>query len=214
MSLNTFFGDFNICETGLGTKIHNVSSPKLGRMFEEVVYTLFSTLLKYKSKWLTPWSGKNGAPVCHPQNIRKISTYGLRKMVEPQTLEIDIMNLKKNCHSKYEMYHGPVRQYLSPYAYQQISDMVDMDHYDLDIMLWTQIVYSMIYMFDKGDEKTKIDIVNALKPLYFARSISFDYKTSRYSVPFAEREVISQAMAFLSQKPYLLGLYMGNGKGR
>ena len=74
------------------------------------------------------------------------------------------------------------------------------------------MAYTLLYMFDEAAESSKQEIINVLKPLYFARTLAFDYKTWRYSVNFAEEEVHKQAMAFLSQKPYLFGLYLGEGK--
>lgn len=214
MSLNAQFNNFRICQAGLGTKIHKASSPKLGQMFEEVVYTLFSILIQNRSKWLSAWTKKGTQAPCHPARSASVKTFGLEKMAEPQELKIDIAKLKQDCRKEYDDYKDLVEKYLSPYAFNQISDMVAMDYYEVDIMLWSQIVYSLLYTFDGAQEEVKRDIINVLKPLYFARSITFDYKTLHYSVPYAEKEARSQAMAFLSQKPYLLGLYMGNGKYR
>jgi hypothetical protein len=83
-----------------------------------------------------------------------------------------------------------------------------MDQYDIDIMLWSQIVYKLLYLFDGASEQVKIGIINVLKPLYFARSITFDYQTCHSSIDYAESEIRKQAMAFQSQKPYLLGLFV------
>ncbi|MBN1830090.1 MAG: hypothetical protein JW884_13245, partial [Deltaproteobacteria bacterium] len=207
MSLHALFNDFKVCETGLGRKVHKASAPKLGQMFEEVVYSLFSILVSYKSKWLRQWPRQNNDS-CHPSESRQVLRSGLEALEEAQQLTIDIARLKDDCRREFESYHDVVKRYLSPYAYEQINEMVAMDYYSIDIMLWSQIVYSFVYTFDGASEETKRDIVNALKPLYFARSITFDYTTYRYSVPFAEREVRGQAKAFLSQKPYLLGLFL------
>jgi glycosyltransferase involved in cell wall biosynthesis len=209
MSLHAFFGNFRIVESGLGAKIHNASSPKLGRMFEEVMYTLFSTLLEYKSKWLGTWLRKGGKTYWHTRT-RDIGRNGLRKFGESQVLDIDVLKLKRDCREEYEKYHELVEWYLSPYAYQKVNDMFAVDYYDLDIMLWSQIVYTMLFLFDGAEEHIKRDLINVLKPLYFARSITFDYLTRRYSAEYAEEEVHNQAWAFLSQKPYLLGLYLGS----
>ncbi|MBW2545584.1 MAG: glycosyltransferase, partial [Deltaproteobacteria bacterium] len=115
MSLNAVFGGFNICESGLGNKVHNASSPKLGKMFEEVVYTLFSILLRYRHIWLE-------APLLEdPPDIYRsehtINQYGLKKMMEPQALSIDILELKKQCRDEYETYRHLIKQYLNPYTY-------------------------------------------------------------------------------------------------
>lgn len=205
MSLSALFGDFKICQTGLGNKIHNASSPKLGKMFEEVVYTLFSLLLRHRETWLE-------APLMDSSNPyrekRPVARYGLKKMLEPQTLSIDVLALKNQCRNEYNSYQHLIKQYLSSYAYNRIRSMFALDHYDLDIMLWTQIVYRLLFLFDGATEVEKQEIIDALKPLYFARSLSFDYTTFRYSIDFAEQEVRNQSRAFLSQKPYLLGLYL------
>jgi hypothetical protein len=50
--------------------------------------------------------------------------------------------------------------------------------------------------------------VEALKPLYFARSVTYDYETWKYRILFAEELIVHQAMAFASQKPYFYGLYL------
>ena len=132
--------------------------------------------------------------------------------METQSLDIDILKLKQACRKEYKKYHKLVNEYLSPYAYKKIDNMFNMDNYDVDIMLWSQMVYGLLFLFDGASEKIKGEIINALKPLYFARSLTFDYQTWRYSIAFAEGEVESEAMAFLSQKPYLFGLYLGEGK--
>lgn len=212
MSLNAFSGDFSICQTGLGAKVHNASFPKLDKMFEEVVYTLFSTLLKHRSQWLDVWLN-NGSGTDWQNDVRKVSRYGLDKMTEAKTPpSIDILKLKRECRREYEKYQDLLKLYLSPYAYLQIRDNFLKDHYEIGTMLWSQIVYSLLYLFDGASEQVKMEIINALKPLYFARSIAFDYQTYHYSIDAAEHEVRKQALAFLSQRPYLVGLYLGQAK--
>jgi glycosyltransferase involved in cell wall biosynthesis len=207
MSLSALFGNYSVCQAGLGNKVHNASAPKLGTMFEEVVHTLFSLLISYKSQWMRIWL-KKGEKTSWQTGTRHVDLCGLQKMNEAQKLTIDILDLKRKCRKEYETYHDLVKWYLSPYGYEMVQDMYEMDYFDMDIMLWSQIVYNLLYLFDGAPEKVQMDIVNTLKPLYFARSITFDYQTSRYSIDYAEEEVHNQAMAFLSQKPYLLGLYL------
>jgi hypothetical protein len=211
MSLSALFGNFRICQTGLGNKVHNASAPKLGTMFEEVVYTLFSLLIAHRSQWVSIWLEK-GDTTSWQTGVREVELCGLQRMNEAQKLTIDILDLKRKCRKEYETYQDLVKRYLSPYGYERIQDMYDMDYFDVDIMLWSQIVYNFLYIFDGATEEVKMDIINALKPLYFARSITFDYQTSRYSIDYAEEEVRKQAMAFMSQKPYLLGLYLEEKK--
>ncbi len=210
MTLNALFGDFKVCQAGLGAKIHNASAAKLGRMFEEVVYTLFSSMAANRPKWLDTWLNPEQGTLWQTPP-REVECYGPKKMKEAQSLKIDIMKLKKDCRAEYEEYHDLVKWYLSPYAYQKLHNMFLMDNYDVDTMFWSQIIYTLLFIFDRGSEEIKKDIINVLKPLYFARSITFDYQTWRSSIVYAEEEVRNVAMAFLSQKPYLFGLYLLKG---
>ncbi len=210
MSLNAFFGDFKICQTGLGNKVHNASSPKLGKMFEEVVYTLFTLLLRNRKLWLEDPLIDFSNPY---HETYPVDRYGLKKMLEPQELSIDILALKEQCRNEYKTYQHLIKQYLSSYANNRVRNMFAIDHYDMDVMLWTQVVYRFLFMFDGASEEVKQGIIDALKPLYFARALAFDYTTFRYSVDFAEQEVKNQSRAFLSQKPYLLGLYLPQKQG-
>ncbi|MBN2397176.1 MAG: glycosyltransferase [Deltaproteobacteria bacterium] len=205
MSLTALFGDFKICQSGLGSKIHNASSPKLGRMFEEVIYTLFSLLSQHRKTWLETPVEDFSYPY---RETRPVARYGLKKMLEPQMLSIDVLDLKGQCRNEYNAYQHLLKQYLSSYAYNRIRSMFAIDYYDMDIMLWSQTVYRLFFLFGDASEEGRKEIIDALKPLYFARSLTFDYTTFRYSIDFAEQEVKNQSRAFLSQKPYLLGLYL------
>lgn len=211
MSLNAVFGDFKICEAGLGSKIHKASSPKLGKMFEEVIYSLFSTVLYHRTTWMEKWL-HCGAETLYQIKTQSMNRTGMKKLQDPQWLNIDILKLKRDCRNEYDQYKDLVRKYLTPYAYRQFDGMFRIDSYDVDIMLWSQVIYTLLYMFDGAAESSKWEIINVLKPLYFARTLTFDYKTWRYSVNFVEEEVHKQAIAFLSQKPYFFGLYLREGK--
>ena len=46
MTLHALLGGFKICQSGLGTKIHKASAPKIGIMFDQVVETLLTLLLQ------------------------------------------------------------------------------------------------------------------------------------------------------------------------
>lgn len=51
MATQAILGDFRLALVGLGSKVHNPSSPKLGKMFTQVVDTLFDSLLQSKERW-------------------------------------------------------------------------------------------------------------------------------------------------------------------
>ena len=97
--------------------------------------------------------------------------------------------------------------------YAEIGVKPEMEVFDLTILLWTRVFYNLLYRYDvskNGEEKKKI--INSLKPLYFARSISFNYHTWKYNVKYSEMEIRRSALGFASQKYYLWGLYSKGNK--
>lgn len=198
MSLNAVLGGFKICQSGLGTKIHKASAPKLGIMFEQVIDTLLTILVQNKGAWMTRNNGDFVAP----------DTFGLKDLAEPQELDINILDLKEKAQMEYSKYQTDIKELLEPYAFSRIHDMFQVEVFDLTILLWTQIFYSLVYRYDisksNGNRKK---IINSLKPLYFARSLSFNYHTWKYNVKYSEKEIRKSALGFASQKYYLWGLY-------
>jgi hypothetical protein len=198
MSLNAVLGGFKICQSGLGAKIHKASAPKLGIMFDQVVETLLTILVQNKNIWMIRDNGDIFVP----------DTFGLKDLAEPQELDIDILDLKGKGQMEYSKYQTDIKDLLEPYAFSRIHEMFEMETFDLTILLWTQIFYSLVYRYDvsKNDEERR-KIINALKPLYFARSLSFNYHTWKYNVKYSEMEIRKSALGFASQKYYLWGLY-------
>jgi hypothetical protein len=198
MTGNALAGGFSTCEVGLGAKIHKASAPKLGPMFIQVVSTLFDLLLTKRELWA-------GSPVAEPQRAKR---FGLDKMDPPQDLAIDIRQMKEQLRAEYKPREELLQRLLDGYTRARLHTMFEQDHYDVDILMWTQVVYKLLHAYDTEPGIDRAEVIEALRPLYFARSVTYDYLTWRYSVKFAEQAILEQAKAFASQKPYLLGHYL------
>lgn len=197
MTLNAIIGGFTICEVGLGAKIHKASAPKLGEMFTQVVTTFFDNLLYTKDNWLNlPMKRPNPKPL-----------FGLKRFDPPQRLKIDIRDLKHQLRDEYFQRVKLLEKFLNDYSITRLEKMFEEDYYKIDILMWTQILYQLLFFYDTGSSRVKKDIIEALKPLYFVRSVTFDYQSWRYNIDYAEETILEQAKAFASQKPYLIGLY-------
>jgi glycosyltransferase involved in cell wall biosynthesis len=202
MTLHAIFGNFKICETGLGAKIHKASAPKLGPMFTQVITTLFDILLSRESSWIS-------IPVIKPKPTKH---FGLKELGQPQELKVDMRELKDKLRKEYYPREKLLKRILSDYASSSLMKMFDHDVYSIDILMWTQLVYQMLFSYRNGSSKTKKDIVEAIKPLYFTRSVTFNYMTWRYSPKYVEEAILEQAKAFAAQKPYYLGLHVNEAK--
>ena len=196
MTLNAVIGKFKISEVVLGSKIHKASAPKLGPMFTQVVTTFFEKIISIQPEWIS-------TPVVRPNSKRK---FGFKRLDSPQRLHIDIRELKEKLRAEYFLRENLLKRYLNDYTISRLNNMFHQDFFNVDILMWTQIIYQLLFAFDMGSARQKKEIVEAIKPLYFARSVTFDYQTWRYSIEYAEEAILQQAKAFASQKPYLLGL--------
>ncbi|HOW84115.1 MAG TPA: glycosyltransferase [Spirochaetota bacterium] len=203
MSLNAVIGKFKICEVGLGAKVHKASAPKLGPMFTQVVTTFFDMLLSTKDQWMQQAPGR----------VKPKPLYGLKRLAPPQELKVDLRSLKDQLRTEFLSREKLLKKYLSEYLYRNFSRMVEHDHFEMNTLSWTQTVYQLLFAFDTGSRQVKSDIIEAMKPLYFARSVTFDYETWKYRIDYAEEAILEQSLAFASQKPYLRGLYLGKGCG-
>ncbi|RMF13221.1 MAG: hypothetical protein D6761_11525 [Candidatus Dadabacteria bacterium] len=95
----------------------------------------------------------------------------------------------------------------------RMTAMVHADHYDMSAEEWATVVYLMLFRFcEYGSEREQL--IEALKPLYFARSLSFDYKTWRYSIRYAEEEIRQQMRTFHWLRPWLYGLFCQRTRSR
>lgn len=197
MTGNALTGGFKVCQVGLGAKIHKASAPKLGPMFVQVVGTLFGLLLEQREHW-----GDIGD--LEPQSAPR---FGLAEMEEPQELKIDIRALKDQLRDEYAPRRELLGELLDPYTHTRLETMFEQDYYDVDILMWTQSLYRLIHAYATRTDIEKREVIDALRPLYFARSVAYDYLTWRYSVRYAEAAVLQQAKAFASQKPFLYGLF-------
>ncbi|HOO72149.1 MAG TPA: glycosyltransferase [Spirochaetota bacterium] len=198
MSLNAVIGGFKICEVGLGAKVHKASAPKLGPMFTQVVTTFFDMILSKKAEWIG----------LSPEMVKPKPLFGLKRLAPPQELFVDLRALKDQLRVEFLSREKLLKKYLSEYLFINFSRMVEHDHFEMNTLFWTQTVYQLLYTFDTGSQQVKKDIVEALKPLYFARSVTFDYETWKYRIDYAEEAILEQALAFTSQKPYFYGLYL------
>lgn len=199
--LNAFSGNFKTCQAELGAKVHKANCHKQNGIFHDVIYTLFSLLNRNREQWMRSPHDTDEAF----GNGYSNGSEDAHEILLPNG--IDMMTLKAECRERFEKNRTILKKYLSSYAYKHFHEEIMTDQFNTDIMLWSQTVYKFLYLFDVSPDDTKMDIISALKPLYLARSITFDYQTYHYSFDFAEEEIRKQAMAFLSQKPYLLGLY-------
>ena len=190
MTMNSILGDFNICETGLGAKVHKPSAPKLGPMFIQVVSTAFLTVIRNFDKWKDL------------KSINQPPLYGMRHMDPPQDLNVDRTAIEKQARDSFAGSQALLEQNLSPDLYKDLAAMFSDGIIDISPEQWTTSVFDMIAAFRDADDK--IALVESLKGLYFGRALSFMNKTWDLRTEEAEEEIVAGAELFHAKRGYLI----------
>lgn len=186
---------FKVCETFLGSKIHDAKDPaaSLGPMFRQVVGTIFQMMGKYENMWKTT-TGSEEVPLI-----------GQVQEVEPEAVTVSVEGLSARFQEGLKHF-GPVwEQVLGPQRYGQLRDLAGSrpDQVSFPTDLWVRIVFDFAVAFRSwaGD---RFHLVELLIPIYFARVAGFVNETKEMSTAKALSLVDAQATRFEELKGELL----------
>ena len=194
MTSEAVLSGFSVAQVTLGSKIHKPSAPKLGKMFTQVVDTLFrqlsvSSLKRHRQRPQAP----------------PVITYNQRMVEAPQSLSIDYKALKQTALKAFAEHQALVCEILTKELGSEIEAMFHRKILRISAAAWAEIVFSFLAAYAaQSDRDQQLRIVEALKPLYFARTVSFIWETLELDHVDSERKLIQQARTFWEQRSFLL----------
>lgn len=187
-------GDFRVAQTYLGAKVHKPSAPKLGPMFTQVVNTLFSQLLNARSQWL------------EGDEDRELPVLGDGHEGNPQPLAVDYKSIKRTTLHQYRDARSCLDRHLAPERAAQVAAMMESRVLNISAELWCPCVYDLFAAYAAHPED-RPEIVEALKPLFFARVGSFYKETLELDHRESEARIHDQAELFHRQRTGLVGRF-------
>ncbi len=193
MTINAITGGFKIAQVGLGAKIHKPSAPKLGPMFSQVVATLFKNVLANKKLWLDNKGEKS------------VKYFGKKTFAKPQTLGVDYKSMKITSIFDFQANEDLLQRALSGVVFKKIKRMYEVGKIEIDDQLWYKILFDVLYAYDRTD--LNAGLIEAIKPLYFGRFISFFRSTLDKPFEDCEEEIKEQAKLFWEDRQYLISKY-------
>ncbi len=196
MTMHAITGGFRVAQAGLGAKVHKPSAPKLGPMFSQVITTLFKIIIANRNKW----SGLS--------DRKEVPYFGKKELEKPQSLSVDYKGMKSTSLFDFRMNEEILGRGLSPRVFAKIKEMYDRGKINIDAYLWSRIIYDAIYAYDKTD--LNLGLIEALKPLYFGRFISFFKATLDEPFELCEHDIRAQAEIFWKNRGYLIRKYRKN----
>jgi len=190
MTTSALLNGFKICQVVLGSKVHKPSAPKLGPMFTQVITTLFTNISKFKDIWING-NGNKDCPV-----------HGHFSYEEPQELSVDYKGLKKASIEGYLKNDRLLSTILSSPYNDKVKRMYHARRWNIRSELWAKILYDFVFAYELSEDKE--DVVEALKPVYFARAASFYKETLEMTHQEAEEKIVRQAKQFQKMRGYLV----------
>lgn len=193
MTTNAILGNFKICQVNLGAKIHDAKDPSksLSPMFRQVISTLFKIILTNKTK------------IKNIKKVKEIPVLGRKKLLKPQTFNVDINNIKRRFIEGYKENKKIIQKVLPKEDFNKITANLTYNKVFIDAEWWSKIVYDYILAYKKY-EKISSTILNSFAPLWFGRIYTFIDETINMSTAKAEKIILKQAKTFYKNRDYLL----------
>jgi glycosyltransferase involved in cell wall biosynthesis len=188
---------FRVCQAAMGVKIHNMKDPgsDLGSMFTQVASTIFMLMREYEVKWMAV---EGSVPT---------RVFGELQKVEPVPIEINLENLIDHFTVGWKEYRHIWKEVMEPTNFREVATAVksaETLRFTFPNQLWARIVFDFAVAYNFSETFTPQQIVEALVPLYCARTADFTIETRSMSTYEAEQVVLQGADEFELLKPYLV----------
>ena len=89
--------------------------------------------------------------------------------------------------------------------YNIVKEMHAKGRWNIGSRLWTKILYDFIHAYEISENREAV--IEALKPVYFARAASFYRQTLDMTHQEAEEKIVNQAKLFHKGKGYLVNRF-------
>jgi len=188
---------FNLCQTFLGAKVHDVKDPgeSLGPMFRQVVGTLFSLMKQYQEDW-------NGV-----REVKDVKKYGFVIDVAPESLVVNRINMLNKLKNGWKEHNELWKDVLRPEIYQALKTECAKEEPHVTPDLWIDMVFDYSIAFNFSKYSKKANFIETMIPLYLGRTGAFVLEADGKSQ--VEAEVIFQDLCklYLKKKPELVSLW-------
>ena len=175
--------------------VHKPSAPKLGEMFTQVVDTLFHQVLESRDLWMLNGNQPQTPP---------IFKYN-KNLVEPPSLSIDYKALKQRALEEFSGHESLIFEILPEQLGSRVGAMFKEKILRMSAAAWSQIVCAFLGAYaSASDRDRQLRIVEALKPLYFARVVFFIRETLELDHVGSEEKLVQQAQTFWRHRRRLL----------
>jgi glycosyltransferase involved in cell wall biosynthesis len=179
-----------LCQAMLGSKVHDPKDPAdLAPMFRQVVGSLFVLAAQHADRWL------------RIDTVATPPTFGSEASSSVEPVEYPPARLREKFVDGLPHHRELWRRVLSKEPMEAVERTLE--GLRLDIRSWITIVYDFLVAYGAGTERPD-DLVEALIPLYFARTAAFVEEAARDDWWEGEARIEAAVDTAVEMKPYLV----------
>ncbi len=190
MTMIAILKGMKIAQVNLGSKEHNLSTPKLGPMFFQVVGTFFKIIVDHFDEF------KSRTEIIKIPILdeKKLPILANKQPEEGLFRKIFLDNLAGYWPIIKKIVSVPVKEKLEV-IYKNKDGQIHSD-------IWFKIVYDFLLAYKSS--KNKPALIHALSCLYYGRIASFFHDNGNLTPEDAEKKVVKRAKLFFKKRDYFL----------
>ena len=122
-------------------------------------------------------------------------------------MSIDYKTLKQQALEEFSAHRCLILGILPQKLGSRIESMFEAQILRLSAPMWTEVVYRFLRAYDSASDPRKLEVVEALKPLYLARMVFFIRETLELDHAASEEKLVKQAEIFWLHRRELLDIH-------
>ncbi|HSR16091.1 MAG TPA: cell wall biosynthesis glycosyltransferase, partial [Gemmatimonadales bacterium] len=203
MTTTALTGDYLVCQSYLGAKIHDAKDPgaDLSTMLRQVTGSLFRQMEEHQSYW----EGVTGST--------PVPEFGFQYAVGLEPVPVNLQRMVDAFEQGVREFDGIYRQFLTDARRAALQGLVGQqpDRFAMPPDLWVHLVYD--YAAAYHHRRLNPDhLLRSLTPLYLGRTAAWVVEAARLDAAAVERALDDLCERFESHKPYLLDRWHEGGK--
>jgi hypothetical protein len=198
MTTTAVHSRFSVIQSFMGRpKIHKFRDmpDELDAMFRDVVGTLFALMTRFDHFWKeVKWSRPTA-----------VFGFGVGEVPLPPPVEVEPRQVYENFTSGLGKFWDLCREVLASQHLNKLEEVASLpqEGFELPTGLWAKILYDFACAY-KNQAAPADDLLSALIPLYWAKTLSFVLETQAMNNQQVEEYIEDQCVQFEKAKPYLV----------
>lgn len=178
-------------------KVHKHKDPfdDAEALFPDIVTTVFELMCRYENFWKeVKWSRPTA-----------VFGFGMSDVEVPPPVNVDTKILADRFYGGLTERSGEYRTVLTDQNINKLQEVAELspECFEFPTGLWAKILYDFAFAY-KHTMIPRKELIQALKPLFYGRILSFVLETQAMNTQQVEEFVEDQCLQFEKAKPYLL----------